>query len=215
MLPARLSPSKVVRAYTWIAPTHDLLARVVEARARALLLRLAAIQNGEHVLEVGVGTGLSFIEVLSTNPGGRVEGIDITPAMLCRAKRKARRTGHKNYLLRTGNAYAPGVPEASCDVVLCSYVFDLFPEQDFARILKGFHQVLRPGGRLVMANMTVGRVWFEHLWEILYRIHPALLGGCRGVEVLPALRESGFVNVRRTVVRQWLFPSEVLYAERP
>ncbi len=215
MLPARLPDHRVVSTYTWIAPTHDLLARVVEARARRLLLDWADVQNGTRVLEVGVGTGLSFREVLRGNPDGYAEGIDRTPAMLRRAQRRARHTGHPNCVLRLGDALALPAPVAPFDVVLCSYMFDLLPEAAFVPTLRGFLDVLRPGGRLVMANMTVGRAWYETLWEGLYRLFPPLLGGCRGVEVVPALSEAGFVQIRREFVRQWLFPSEVVYAERP
>jgi hypothetical protein len=50
---------------------------------------------------------------------------------------------------------------------------------------------------------------------MLYRLHPALLGGCRGVQTAPFLREAGFVNVHRQFVSQWTFPSEVVYGEKP
>ncbi len=213
MLPARLPPARVVPTYTWIAPTHDWLARFVERRARDRMLAWADVRDGDRVLEVGVGTGLSFARVLRANPSGYAEGIDKTPAMLRRAHRKSAKTGHPNYTLRLGDAYALGLPEASFDVLLCSYMFDLLPVSDFVPVLAGFRRVLRPGGRIVMANMTVGRVWYENLWEILYRVHPPLLGGCRGVEVAPALVEAGFDDVRREVVVDFLFPSEVLYAE--
>lgn len=215
MLPARLPPDRVVATYTWIAPTHDLLARVVEARARRLLLNWADVQNGERVLEVGVGTGLSFAEVLRRNPDGYVEGVDRTPAMLRRARRKAKKTGHTGYHLALGDARALSMPDASFDVVLCSYMFDLLPEYQFTDVLRGFRRVLRPGGRLVMANMTTGRAWHERLWEGLYRLYPPLLGGCRGIEVAASLHEAGFERIRRAFVRQWLFPSEVVYAECP
>lgn len=215
MLPARLPYDRVPATYTWIAPTHDLLARIVERRARATMLRWAAVQDGEQVLEVAVGTGLSFEQVLRSAPGGYAEGLDRTPAMLRRARRKARRTGHPNYVLREGDAYALGVPAGSFDLVLCSYLFDLLPEADFAPVARGFLEALRPGGRLAMANMTVGGAWNERLWEGLYRLHPALLGGCRGVEVAPALAEAGFADVQREVVVEWGFPSEVLLARRP
>jgi hypothetical protein len=57
--------------------------------------------------------------------------------------------------------------------------------------------------------------WYQGGWEALYRLHPALLGGCRGVQTAPFLREAGFVNVRRRFISQWTFPSEVVYGEKP
>ncbi|GIV62498.1 MAG: ubiE/COQ5 methyltransferase [Rhodothermaceae bacterium] len=215
MLPARLPPERVVATYTWIAPFHDLLARLVEARARALGLAWAAVEDGEDVLEVAVGTGLSFRHLLRMNPNGWTEGIDLTPAMLRRARGRAARIGSRRYRLRPGSAYDLPYPTASFDLLLNSYMFDLLPVEDFPVVLQEFYRVLRPGGRLVMINMTRGTRWYQQLWEGLYRIHPALLGGCRGVLVAPYLDRAGFTGVRRRFVSQWGFPSEVLYAQKP
>lgn len=219
MLPARLSKADVRPTYTWIAPTHDVLAVLVEARARRLGLAWAAVQDGEHVLEVAVGTGLSFQHLLHRNPRGWTEGVDLTPAMLRRARRRTERRqargGTDRYRLRLGDAYALDVPDDRFDLVVNSYMFDLLPEEDFEQVLREFGRVLRPGGRLVLVNMTVGERWYERLWEGLYRLWPPLLGGCRGVRVAPYLERAGFTDVRRRVVSQWTFPSEVIYGEKP
>lgn len=214
MLPARLPKEKVRATYTWIAPVHDLLAVVVEAEARRLGLAWAGVRDGEDVLEVAVGTGLSFAEVVRQNPRGRNEGIDLTPSMLARAERRARRTGGA-YRLRPGDAYALDFADDTFDLVLNSYMFDLLPAADFVPVLREFRRVLKPGGRLVQMNMTRAARWYNHLWNGLYRLYPPLLGGCRGVETAPALAAAGYVNVRRRYVSQWTFPSEVVYGERP
>lgn len=215
ILPARLSSSDVARTYTWIAPVHDLLATRVEAKARRLGLEWAAVQNGETVLEVGVGTGLSFERLLRQNPNGWTEGVDLTPAMLRRAKRRARRTSTDRYDLRLGDAYALDIPDSTFDCVLNSYMFDLLPVDDFVPVLCEFKRVLRPGGRLVQMNMTTGRRWYQQGWEWIYRLYPPLLGGCRGVQVAPFFEEAGFEAVRRRFVSEWTFPSEVVYGVKP
>lgn len=215
MQPARLAPDRVAPTYTWIAPTHDVLAVLVEAEARARMLAWADVQDGERVLEVAVGTGLSFLPLLRANPSGWTEGLDLTPAMLRRCARRAARCSHRRYRLQQGTAYALPYPDAHFDCVVNSYMFDLLPADDFVPVLREFHRVLRPGGRLVQANMTLGPAWYHRLWEGLYRTAPRLLGGCRGVTVAPFYGEAGFTNVRRAFVSQWTFPSEVLYGERP
>ncbi len=215
LLPARLPKSAVRRTYTWIAPTHDLLAVLVEPRARHLGLRWADVRDGETVLEVAVGTGLSFRHLLRQNPHGWTDGIDLTPAMLARARRRAERAPTRRWSLRLGDAYALDAADARYDLVLNSYMFDLLPVRDFVPVLQEFYRVLKPGGRLVMMNMTKGKRPIEQLWEQLYRLWPPLLGGCRGVRAEPYVREAGFVNTRRAFVSQWAFPSEVIYAEKP
>lgn len=213
--PARLPKARVVPTYTWIAPTHDWLAVLVEAKARRLGLAWAAVQDGEMVVEVAVGTGLSFRHLLAQNPTGGTEGVDLTPAMLRRAERRAARSGTMSYRLQVGDAYALPYPDAYADLVLNSYLFDLLPVADFVPVLREFRRILKPGGRLVLVNMTRGRRWYHWFWEGLYRLYPPLLGGCRGVEVAPFCEQAGFVNVRRRFVSQRTFPSEVVYAEKP
>jgi ubiquinone/menaquinone biosynthesis C-methylase UbiE len=215
MLPARLPKSAVPRTYRRIAPTHDGLAVLVEAQARRLGLDWFDAQDGETLLEVAVGTGLSFQHLLRANPTGWTEGVDLTPAMLRKARRRAGQAATDRYRLREGDAYALDYPDATFDGVLNSYMFDLLPVDDFVPVLREFKRVLRPGGRLVQVNMTPAMHWYQGGWEALYRLHPALLGGCRGVQTAPFLREAGFVNVRRRFISQWTFPSEVVYGEKP
>lgn len=214
-LPARLPKSAVARTYTWIAPVHDALARRVEGHARRLGLSWLDVSDGETVLEVGVGTGLSFEHLLRQNPNGWTEGIDLAPAMLRRAKRRARRAPTDRYDLRIGDAYALNVPDATFDGVLNSYLFDLLPVDDFVPVLREFRRVLRPGGRLVQINMTKSRCWYQKGWEWIYRVYPPLLGGCRGIEMASFVEEAGFDAVRRRFVSEWTFPSEVVYGVKP
>ncbi len=210
MLKAGIEKSDVPKLYRRIAPSYDLWARLTESRARDRCLELASIQDGESVLEVAVGTGLAFEKILQANPSGRNEGIDLTEAMLNRARMRAIKSGTGNYRLRIGDAYSLDFPDDRFDVLINNYMFDLLPQQDFLTVLREFKRVLRPGGRLVMVNMTEGERWYNKAWERLYKMNPAWLGGCRSVVVLPVMKECGFVQTTRDYVSQMTFPSEVL-----
>lgn len=212
---ARLEKDRVDGTYRRIAPIYDLWARLTETRARDRCLALAAVHDGEAVLEVAVGTGLAFEKILAMNPSGRVEGIDLTEAMLRRAESRAAASGHPNYRLAVGDAYALPFPDDAFDLLVNNYMFDLLPERDFGRVLGEFRRVLRPGGRLVLANMTDGRRWYQGIWTLVYRLSPALLGGCRGVSLVPYLMAAGFGDIRRETVSQSTFPSEVILAKVP
>jgi ubiquinone/menaquinone biosynthesis C-methylase UbiE len=141
--------------------------------------------------------------------------IDLTLEMLSRAKKKAENLGVENYSLETGDAYHLSYPDGAFDVVVNNYMFDLLPEQDFPLLLAEFSRVLRPGGRLVMANMTKAMHWYSSLSELVYRIRPSLLGGCRGVYLLPYLESAGFIDTQREYFSQMTFPTEVLYGRKP
>jgi ubiquinone/menaquinone biosynthesis C-methylase UbiE len=211
MTDAQIAKDRLSDIYRKIAPSYDLWAWLTESKARDRCLELAAIQNGEEVLEVAVGTGLAFERILQANPSGRNEGIDLTEAMLVRADRKAAKSGSNNYRLRVGDAYDLDFQDDSFDVLINNYMFDLLPQQDFLTVLEGFARVLRPGGRLAMVNMTNGERWYNEIWERIYRINPALLGGCRGVSLLTQIEACGFRQTKREYVSQWTFPSEIIF----
>lgn len=215
MLNARIAKDQVPQIYRAIAPDYDTWGQLTESKARKRCLELAAIRDGESVLEVAVGTGLAFIEILKSNPTGQNEGIDLTAEMLGLAREKAEKTGQRNYRLRVGDAYQLDYPDNTFDVVINNYMFDLLPEEDFATVLLEFKRVLRPGGRLVMTNMTQAERWYNSVWEGIYRVKPAWLGGCRGVQVSPYLQAAGFEGTTRETISQMTFPSEILYSVKP
>ena len=210
-LPAKIKQTDVPNLYKATAPVYDLWGRLTETKARQRCLELAQIRDGEAVLEVAVGTGLTFAEILKRNPTGRNEGIDLTPAMLERAEQKAAQIGARNYQLRVGDAYHLEFADNTFDLVVNNFMFDLLPEKDFSVVLAEFKRVLRLGGRLVLVNMAQGERWYNGLWKIVYRINPAWIGGCRGVALLNDVRSSGFQDVRRENLSQMTFPAEIVY----
>ena len=209
---ASLNKSSVTDTYRRIARVYDVWAWITESKARERCLELAAIQDGEAVLEVAVGTGLAFEKILQSNPAGRNEGVDLTDAMLNRAERRAAESGVSNYRLRIGDAYDLDFADDSFDVLINNYMFDLLPERDFRAVLREFNRVLRSGGRLVIVNMAIGRHWYNVIWNLVYQVSPALLGGCRGVSLHPHLEAAGFQCSKQEYVSQFTFPSEVICA---
>jgi ubiquinone/menaquinone biosynthesis C-methylase UbiE len=206
-----LAKREIPVVYAAKAPFYDLFATLAESRARDRALALAAVQDGETVLEVAVGTGLLFAELLRRNPHGRTEGVDLTEAMLARARAKAARAGTTSWRLRVGDAYDLDFAAGTFDLVLNAYLLDLLPETDFPHVLGELHRVLRPGGRLVLVNMARAAHWGYRLWEAVYRRRPAVVGGCRGVEVVEPVRRAGFRITAIEQVMQVGFASEVLH----
>jgi len=215
MQPGRLGRSEIVATYRRLARHYDSWAGLTESHARSRCLELAQIRDGETVLEVAVGTGILFVEVLKRNPEGLTQGVDLTEAMLVEARHKAEASGVDTFRLVRGDACALPYPDERFDVLLNNFMFDLLPEPDFSLVLREFRRVLRPGGRMVLANMTRPRHWYQGLWEVLYRISPRLMGGCRGVELLPYVEAAGFRNTRREFISQLTFPCDVVYGVRP
>jgi ubiquinone/menaquinone biosynthesis C-methylase UbiE len=211
-VPAGVPPERIPGLYAWFAPFYDVWAKL-EANARQRCLELAALRDGEAVLEVAVGTGLLFEKVLRANPSGRNVGVDVTLPMLERAQRRAGKTGVP-HTLALGDARKLDFEDASFDLVVSNYLFDLMPEKDFTPVLREFFRVLRPGGRLVIANLARAEGAAERAYQWMYRLTPSLLGGCRGVTLPSYVEAAGFRAVQREQVSQLGFRSELVRAER-
>ena len=118
--------------------------------AQDLLLELAALAPGEHVLEVASGTGLvTFRAAAAVGPSGSVLATDISDAMLDELQREARAQGFTNVPTRRMDAETLDVPPASFDVALCALGLMYVPDPIAA--LEQMRAALKPGGRAVCA----------------------------------------------------------------
>jgi len=213
--PAVVPQQQIAKLYDGLAAHYDRWAALTETKARRRALRLATVRDGQAVLEVAVGTGLAFAPIVRANPRGRNVGIDLSPGMLAKAEERLRRAGLKNFELSVASAFALPAADASFDTLFNSYMFDLVDERTWPLILEEFRRVLRPGGRLVIVNMTIGERLGSGIYERVYVRAPRLMGGCRGVRLGPSLRGAGFDVRSRAYLQQFLFPSEVILAKAP
>jgi ubiquinone/menaquinone biosynthesis C-methylase UbiE len=76
------SGEQLVATYSWLSIIYDAWTWMLESRSLQLALALAQIRDGSSVLEVAVGSGQVFHDILRRNPSGRNVGTDMTPAML-------------------------------------------------------------------------------------------------------------------------------------
>lgn len=212
ILEARIPPDQMVHKYNRIASIYDIFGFLMESKARQKALDLAAIQDGEKVLEVALGTGLNFVEILKRNPSGWVGGIDISVKMLEKARKRISRTGCGNYRLYLCDCRHLPFEDKTFDVLMNQYLFDILPVDYFFPILLEFKRVLKDGGRIVLVNMTKGKNPLNQIYEGIYKLKPPLLAGCRGVFVAPFLEALNFRDIRREFVSQLGFPSEVVSA---
>lgn len=204
-----------LRFYSRVARVYELWATLAESKARRRLLKLAEVRDREAVLEVAVGTGKQLAALARRNPHGRTVGVDLAEGMLARVRRRLARERLEDVELRRGDALALPFADASFDLVVNSYTLDLLPRTDIPRALGEFWRVLRPGGRLVLSNMTKGQRPWHRLYDALYARGLSLTANCRGVLAVPVLVELGFVELRREYLTQLLLPTEIITARRP
>ena len=210
---AKLTQTDVKKVYNSLAWIYDVWGKLTETRAKERILHLANINNGQAVLEVAVGTGLTFKEIVSLNADGLNVGIDISDKMIQLAeKRISKRPASGKVELKQASAFDIPYPEQTFDLILNCYMFDLIPFAEMGSIMTEFHRVLKSGGKLALTNMTNGKSRPSHIYSYLSRLSPKLMGGCRPVDLKEMLTQHGFEIKNRDYVEQFFFPSEILLA---
>lgn len=215
VLEAHRPPNEVPAIYSRLAPVYEVWARLTESRARRRVGELAAVRDGESLLEVAVGTGAQLVELARRNPSGRTVGVEPAPGMLKQARRRLAGSGLERVELLEGSALELPLADDSFDLLVNAYMLDLLPRDDIPRALAEFRRVLRAGGRLVLSNMTKGERSHHRVWDALYSRGIDLTANCRGVLAAPVLGELGFEGVRREYLAQLGFPTEVVSARVP
>ena len=157
-------------------------------------LALAALKPGEVVLDVGSGGGLdAFLAAKKVGPTGRVIGVDMTPAMLERARASAERNGIANVEFRQGYAEELPVKDGEVDVIISNCVINL--TEDKGLVFREAFRVLKPGGRLEVSDMvTSGPVPIE-LRESAAGWSECVSGALPEQEYLDLIAQAGFENV--------------------
>ena len=211
-LDARVSQNKIGSVYDKIAPIYDIWGKLTESHARNRAIELAEIKDGQTILEIAVGTGLAFYEIVKRNPNGTNAGIDLSQGMLEKAKKRVRQLSEANYSLDIGTAFDLSVQDESIDTLMNNYMFDLMPFEYMDKIIMEFRRVLKKDGKLILVNMTEGERLGSKIYDFIYNISPKTMGGCRGVKLADRLQQHGFKVEVREYFQQMLFPSEVILA---
>jgi len=203
-----LAPSEVRRLFDRIAPVYDAMNRVMTVGLDRSWRRLAVeavVQPGDRVLDACCGTG--DLAIAAEREGGHVTGLDFSPAMLERARRKSTTIEWVE-----GDMLALPFEDAFFEAATVG--FGVRNVVDLERGVAELRRVLRPGGRLAILEITQPRgilrpffsLWFDRIVPLLgkvlpggraYTYLPASVRRFPGAEELAALLERhGFTQVR-------------------
>ena len=161
---------------------------------------LGELLPGEWVLDCGSGSGVdSLIAARMIGPDGSVIGVDMTPEMLVKARRNAKVAGLVNVEFREGALEELPVPDEWADVVISNGVLNLVPDKALA--LAECFRILRPGGRIQLADIVLDRPVPGGSKSDVSLWTGCIAGGLLEDELVALVEEAGFrdVEVRRGV----------------
>ena len=128
MIEAAATPDQARRVYDLWSHFYGWWAPLFERRPQMIALDRTAILPHEKVLEVAMGAGGILLEIVRrVDPANTVCGIDLSPKMLAKARRRVTKAGHANIDLREADARCIPFPDDTFDVLFNSYMFDLLP----------------------------------------------------------------------------------------
>jgi SAM-dependent methyltransferase len=171
---------------------------------------IASLRAGERVLDLGSGGGFdAFLAAHEVGERGRVIGVDMTPAMVSKARHNAEMAGFKNVEFRLGEIEHLPVADCSVDVIMSNCVINLSPDK--AQVFREAYRVLRPGGRLAISDVVATAELPDAVKEDSH-LHACCVAGAALIDELHAmLEEAGFSDIvitpkteSREFIRDWV-----------
>lgn len=174
---------------------------------------IAELKAGEVVLDLGAGAGFDvFLAAQAVGPSGRAIGVDMTPAMLSKARRNAgaftERTGLSNIEFRMGEIEHLPVADASVDVVISNCVLNLSPDKP--QVWREIARVLRPGGRVAISDLALAKPLPSGVFELAEALVGCVAGAVSLDEIWSAADGAGLDKIAITVKHDYVAVMENL-----
>jgi SAM-dependent methyltransferase len=166
----------------------------------------SAIEPGQTVLDLGCGAGLDLILAAEkTTAQGTVIGVDMTEAMLAKAREHVTASGHNNIELRHGTIEALPVADASIDWVISNCVINL--SADKPQVFREIARVLKPGGHMLVSDIVAENLPF---WVRRSGLLNAACGGgaISEADYVTGLERAGLHHAR-VLARQYYEPAQM------
>jgi arsenite methyltransferase len=155
--------------------------------------------RGETVLDLGSGAGVdAFLAAREVGPEGRVIGVDMTPAMIDRARANAAKGGYTNVEFRLGEIEHLPIPDGSVDLIISNCVVNLSPDKP--QVFREALRVLKPGGRMLVSDLVLTRPLSPELQQDVALYVGCIAGAAMKDDYLDMVRRAGFADV--TVVEE-------------
>ncbi len=171
-------------------------------------IALASLKEGEIVLDLGSGAGIDcFLAAQKVGKKGKVIGVDMTPEMIEKARKNARKNNYKNVEFRLGEIENLPVTDNSVDVIISNCVINL--SQDKRSVFDETFRVLKPGGRLMISDLVLLKELPEFMKNSTEAYISCLSGAIMKDEYINTIRNAGFKDVR--IIDEVPFPVEFIF----
>lgn len=156
---------------------------------------LASLKEGEVVLDLGSGAGLDmFVASKKVGNTGKVIGVDMTPAMIEKAKKNAEELGITNVDFRFGDIEDMPVDDNSVDVVISNCVINLAPNK--GKVFQEAYRVLKPGGRVMVSDIVLSKPLPKEVSDEVITYTGCIGGAILDEEYLQHMRDAGFKDAK-------------------
>ena len=152
-------------------------------------------QPGEIVLDLGCGAGLDlFLYAKAVGSGGKLYGLDMSQAMIDKARKNLESVNIRNVEFLNVSADAIALPDASVHLVAANGIYNLSPDKD--AVMREVYRVLKPGGRTVFAEIVLKSALPEEIRKNMDDWFRCIGGALPETEFLSRLRAAGFRDVQ-------------------
>lgn len=170
---------------------------------------IAGLKPGEVVLDLGSGGGFDcFLAARQVGETGCIIGVDMTPAMISKARANAQQGGYGNVEFRLGEIEHLPVADGTVDVIISNCVINLSPDK--SRVFAEAFRVLKPGGRLAISDIVAFAELPEEIRQDMALYTGCMAGASPVSDIEAMLRESGFMAIRvvpkdesKSFIRAW------------
>ena len=162
-------------------------------------ITLAELVPGQTVLDLGSGGGIDcFLAARQVGPGGRVIGVDMTPAMLEKARLNREKLNADNVEFRLGEIEHLPVADSTVDVIISNCVINLSPDK--SQVMSEAYRVLKPGGKLAVSDMVTDGPLPDEIKSSLSEWAGCVAGAPDRQEYIHIIQDAGFTDVHLTPV---------------
>ena len=213
----RRSRDEARASYDRLSKIYDLLSAGSEQRFREIGVDALEIQAGEHILEIGSGTGQALVAMAQrVGNEGRVFGIDLSRGMTRVSLRRITKAGFTERIsLSIADAGRLPFTSESFGAVFMAFTLELFDTPEIPIVLQECQRVLRNGANLCVVGLSKGEKSNLMLaaYEWMHAKCPSLVD-CRPIPIKDIIDEAGFCITRFEMSSMWGLPVEIVLAHK-